>query len=479
MAKSQMHDTTSAVTCLTSVFLDLLKTEFPALAQFEDEAVRIGHQAIAEAMGRALEMLDRELCSDLPKGTCIHETRRRTLATEVGDVSFSRRVCRDGYGCAYVPLDEAIDLPRGMRISPGAFAFLIDAGAEVSYQKAADLLARAGGSAVTARSVMRAMRKTGDACEQADVLLAHELYVNGVLPDAEAEEKEICLEADGTYIPLQEGGKVEVKALVAYAGKRKTGNRAERVGPVRFGCVSDPRGFWTQGMAAVGSRFDLSKIEVCHTGFDGEAQYKAAASYLRTGAAIDGNLDPFHVNRYVAACFNGKDAGYRQVMDCLWSGHARDAADLLEECHGAGEANANARRVAAYIRNNAEYIRSGSVSLGTMEAEQEHLYKSRMASVPCAWSRKGVNDMARIRSRKYSKREVVMPTREGSLSEGRRRRRERSIERALTGTCAHPRRAEGRGWEYPYRASVDNLRSDIRYHCGMHDDHWVRESDPQ
>lgn len=474
-----MHDTTSAVACLTSVFLDLLKTDFPSLARFEDEAIRIGHDAIAKAMGRALEILDEELCSDLPEGMRIHEVRGRALATEVGDVSFSRHVCHDEYGCTYVPLDEAVDLPRGMRISPGAFAFLVDAGAEVSYQKAADLLARAGGSTVSARSVMRAMRKAGDACEEADVKLAHELYANGVLPDADSEEPEICLESDGTYVPLQEGGKVEVKALVAYAGKRQHGNRAERISPVRFGCVSSPRGFWTQGIAAVGTRFDLSKIEVCHTGFDGEAQYKAAGGYLKSGARIDGNLDPFHVNRYVAACFGDKGAGYRQVMDCLWSNRANDAADLLEECHSAGEANANAGHVAAYIRNNAEYIHAGSVSLGTMEAEQEHLYKSRMASVPCAWSREGVNDMARIRSRKYSKREIVMPTRDSMLSAKRRRARERRIERALEGTCRRPPETVGRGWEYPYRASTNGMRADIRYHAGLYNDHWVRESNPQ
>ena len=35
-----MHDTTQAVNCLSSVFLNLLKTEFLALSEFEDEAKR-------------------------------------------------------------------------------------------------------------------------------------------------------------------------------------------------------------------------------------------------------------------------------------------------------------------------------------------------------------------------------------------------------------------------------------------------------
>ena len=51
------------------------------------------------------------------------------------------------------------------------------------------------------------------------------------------------MEADGCWIPLQDGGNVEVKAMVAYAGKAGPG-RVERMRPVRFGCVSGPRAFW-------------------------------------------------------------------------------------------------------------------------------------------------------------------------------------------------------------------------------------------
>lgn len=474
-----MYDTTQAVNCLSSVFLNLLKTEFPTLAGFEDEAKRIGNEVIAHAMGHALSLLDSELCSNLPKGIHIHERRKRTLATCVGDVCFTRRLCRDRYNNTVVPLDEAIDLCRGARVSPAAMDFLVDAGAEVSYAKAAALLTRAGGSHVSAKYVMGALQKCGEACEQADVRLAHELYVNGVVPDADVKEDEICLEADGTYVALQTGGKVEVKAMVAYAHKSHEGNKTRRVYPVRFGCVSTPQGFWTQGMAALGTRFDLSSIKICHTGFDGEAQYKAAGTYLRTDATIDANLDAFHVNRSVAACFEKGSDAYHQVMDCLWLRHANEAADLLEEYEKVGTANGHTSRVAAYLRNNSEFIKCGSISLGTMEAEQEHLYKSRMSSVPCAWSIRGVNNMARIRSRKYSGRLVPKPTRESTLSAKRKRAREKRIEKSLVKNYRIPPHTVGSGYEYPHNATLSHMRADIRYNAGLYRDRWVRESDPQ
>ena len=471
-----MYDITQAVGCLTSIFLNLLKTESPKLIDFESQAIKIGHEVIAKAMGYALTQHDEELCSSLPEGMHIHEKRKRTLATLVGDVSFSRRVCRDRYTNIEVPLDEAIDLCRGARISPGAFSFLVDAGAEVSYAKASSLLSRAGGSTVSPKSVMRAIQKTGEVCEQADIKLAHELYVNGVLPEADAQYSEICLEADGTYVSLQSGGKAEIKAMVAYAGKDEQNRRTERIRPVRFGCISSPKGFWTQGIAAIGTRFDLSKIELCHTGFDGEAQYKAAGRYLRANTVIDGNLDSFHINRYIAACFKDKSDAYRQVMDCIWLGQAIDAADLLEEYEDLGIANACSKRVAAYLRNNVEFIKCGSISLGTMEAEQEHLYKSRLASVPCAWSTDGANNMARIRSRKYSNREVVLPTRDTSLSETRKNHRQKRIEKSLEEKPYRAPETIGRGYEYPHKATTSHMRADIRYNSGLYQDRWIRES---
>lgn len=470
------YDTAAAVACLGGVFLDILKGGDIGLSGFEREAVLVGHMTIAAAAALALESYDDELCASLPAGSRIHERRPRTLATTFGDLAFARRVCVDRYGNTFAPLDDAIDLARNARVSPHAQEFLVDAASEGSYAKAAHFMEAAGGSSVSARTVMNVMRLAGGACEEADVALAHDLYANGVLPEADADDEEICMEADGCWIPLQDGGNVEVKAMVAYAGKAGPG-RVERVRPVRFGCVSGPRAFWAQGMAATATRFDMSKVRVCHAGFDGEAWCKQAADYLPAAASVDGNLDPFHVNRAIGSCFAepGADAE-RQVMQCIWFGRAGDAADLLEALADDGLARPkNAAQVAAYLRNNAEFIRSCPPSLGTMEAENEHLYASRMKSVPCGWSRRGASDMARIRSRKYSGREVPMPTRDSRMSPTRRRARQKKVDDFLTRAAGRPVECVGSGYEYPHRASTAGMRADIRYKAGLTADHMVGE----
>lgn len=61
------------------------------------------------------------------------------------------------------------------------------------------------------------------------------------LPEAECEAGEICVESDGTWFKLQgseEGSAVEVKAMVAYAGKAESGGKTVRARPVRHGCAT-------------------------------------------------------------------------------------------------------------------------------------------------------------------------------------------------------------------------------------------------
>ena len=471
------YDTAAAVACLTSVFLEVLEQDFPTLKSFEEDVIDVGHGVMAKAMSSALEIFDERLCRGYAPALRIKERRERRLATRIGDVGFRRRICADKHGNPLVPLDEALGLPHGARISPGAARFLSNAGIEVSYAKAAHLLELSGGSRVSARSVMGLLRKSASKCEEDDLARAHGLYVNGVVPDAEGEAEEICLEADGTYIPLQDGGSIEIKACVAYAGKTQ-GGKAERILPVRHGCASRASEFWPQAIGVVAQRFDLSKIKVCHAGFDGEGWCKQAGSYLPGATKTDGNLDRFHVSRAIAACFPKEEKGARyQVLECVWYGRAEDAAEMLEHYENEGKTKGGGvvGRVGRYLRNNAEFIRANPPSLGTMEAENEHLYASRMKSVPCAWSPQGASGMARLRSRKFSGREMLYPTREESLSAKKKKLRQKRIDDCLNAKYPHPVKYVGHGYEYPHNASTMNFRADVRYYAGLTADHKVRE----
>ncbi len=464
-----------AARLLAPIFFGVLCEEGADFESFEGRAVSIGRAVIAQAMSIDIERLDAGLCADLPDGCSVHDRREKTLATEVGDLSFAYRRVRDRFGNTVIPCADALDLPWNARVSPAARSFLVEAGACVSYQKAANLLAR-NGSRVSATTVMNALRRAGELCAEDDAALAEELFANGVVPDAEVESAQLLVEADGTWIRLQGAPgsgpeRVEIKALVAYGSKERGGGKTRRVDAVHHGCVASPGEFWTQGVAAIGTRFDLSKVEVCHLGTDGEGWCKRGVDFLPSRIGTAGHLDPFHVSRCVLSCFDRDAArGAWHVMDVVNDGEAEEAACLLEAMRDLGVARPGKRtdQVIAYLRNNAGVIAAEGPSLGTMESENQHLYGARMDSVPCAWSAAGASAMARVISRRSSRREVPRLTRARSVTRRRARRSEGRILASLeAGGASKVVKSVGSGYLPPHRASVTGLSAEVRYAAGL------------
>ena len=239
---------------------------------------------------------------------------------------------------------------------------------------------------------------------------------------------------------------------------------------VHHGCVATPDAFWTQGVAAIGTRFDLSKVEACHLGTDGEGWCKRGAEFLPSRISTAGHLDPFHVNRAVLSCFDRDGAvGAWHVLDVLNDGDKEEACLLLEAMRDMGVAREKrTTEVVGYLRNNVDLIAVEGPSLGTMESENQHLYGARMDSVPCAWSRPGASAMARVVSRRHSHREIPRMTRSRSLTPRRAERRERRILAALnTGGAGKMVESVGKGYLPPHQASVAGMAAEVRYAAGI------------
>lgn len=287
-----MNDTAAprtASSLLAPIFLEILCEDGMDFESFESRAIDVGHSVIAEAMPMAIERLDSRLCAALPDGCRVHDTRSKTLATEVGDLSFSYRRARDPFGNTVVPYADALDLPWGARVSPGARPFLVEAGAEASYRRAANLLARHG-SRVSATTVMNAVRRAGELCAEDDALLAEDLFVNGVAPGGEVRSAQVLVETDGTWIRLQgaaegEPKRVEIKTLVAYGSKERVGKKTRRVNAVHHGCVASPDAFWAQGIAAIGTSSTSPRSRSATSAPTARAGASAAPSCCRRGSA--------------------------------------------------------------------------------------------------------------------------------------------------------------------------------------------------
>ena len=458
--------------CLSGLFYDLLGKQDVTFESFEQDVLNLGHSVMARAMSKALEQFDSKLCSNKPNNLHVHDIRQRTLASMLGDLHFIYRRLRDEYGNTRVLFAEALDLGWGVRVTPAAVSYLENAGACVSFAQAAELLVQAGGSAVSDTTVMNAIHTAGRLCKAEDEQAAIDLYRDGVVPDAEGQTDVLCVEADGTWINLQnvsedEPKRVEIKAFVAYAGKDSQDAKTARIQPIRHGCVGTPDEFWTQAVAAMAKRFDLSKLKTCHLGTDGESWCKSGGSYIP--CATEGHLDPFHVNRAILSCFSTDNKAIaKRILRVLAQGETDNVIALMRACRALGLTKKGADKVIKYLENNKELIAKAGPSLGTMEAENQHVYGARMDSVPCGWSREGASAMARIRSRRASNIALPRRTRDQSITRKRRRAQEKRIETYLLHKVdTKVPTSVGSGYEYPHQANTDQLSAQIHYTAGV------------
>ena len=456
-----------AIGALCELFLDRF-ADGADFADIEYAVIEEGHACMREAFGLALEALDARLLQTRPKDLKVHDVRSRTLATEIGDLTFSLRRYRDPSGLDVYPLADALDIPYGVRVSAGAVAFLQQAAAHISYAKAARLLARHG-STVAPATAMKCMREAGALCAEEDAAAAKALYVDGVVPDAECERACLCMEADGTFFHVQGAAKestkrLEVKAMAAYEGKVAHGRKVRRRGCVHHAIVGDSDELWSEGVAAAGTRYDLSKIERVHLGADGERWCRDAERFLPR-AQVTFHLDPFHINHAVMACFSDPKMAWN-VIEVINDGGKEQAVALLRVCKEFGLANKRVDAVIAYLEGNIDAIAIDGPSLGTMESENQHLYGVRMDSFPCAWSPQGACDMARVISRKESGRSVPRMTRERSMGSRRRDARARKelafYERQGT-SASEVVQSAGSGYLPPHQADTRRIDAGKRY----------------
>ncbi|MGV8082888.1 MAG: UPF0236 family transposase-like protein [Coriobacteriia bacterium] len=438
-------DSASLRSCLARLCLDRI-VRLEDFAAAETSALEDVLADLAWAMSDALERFDALLLAEKPKGWRVKDRRSRSILTEFGEVTFSRRIYIDEFGDRRSWLDEIVSLRAGKRLSPGAQHALSLFGAEVPYGRAAATLFRHCPEKVSAMTAMGALRETGDMLEEEAARRREDLFEKGLAPEGARQVSEIFVEADGVFVPLQrrKGSGIEIKALCAYAGKRG----ARRVGCVHHALAGDPKRFWEEGVAVIGKHYSLDTVKRCWAGTDGGAWCKALPGYLH-GVEVLHKLDPWHVNRAIKRAYPEHEES-APLFELL---HAGDVEGLIEVLRlrgdtGYGDAK-KTRELVSYISSNKEAIKVAAPAMGTMEGTNAHLYAARMKAWGGAWSREGASDMARIRATIHSGEKLPLALREQDFSERDRQRRERLRDKLLYEYKYDMVRSDGRGYEPP------------------------------
>lgn len=441
-----MHDDTTLLKSILTKFCLERITRFEDFERAETSSLEDVLLTLADAMSEALEIFDAQLFSDRPEGWRVKDARSRSVLTEFGEVTFTRRVYTDEFGDRRTYLDEIVSLRPRKRLSPGAFGALALFGSEIPYERAAKMLFRHCTGDVSAMTTMGVLRETGDLLEVQAEVRRRELFDEGLLPSASRMSEELRVEADGIWVALQRarGRGVEVKALCAYEDK----NAGRRVGVVHHALVGAPKRFWEEGVAHLAGHYSLTSLKRCYTGSDGAKWCGSLADHLH-GPKIVHKLDPWHLNRAIKTAFpEPQDAA--PLFEMLSAGRIDELLEVLRLRldTGFGE-EAKTRALIGYIRNNRASIEADAPSMGTMEGTQAHVYAARMKVWGGAWSREGASDMARIRSTLASGDVLPVPVREQAFRAKDRKRRSAILEKQRYGFAYEMVRSDGKGYEPP------------------------------
>jgi hypothetical protein len=167
--------------------------------------------------------------------------RPRTVTTVLGPV----RLTRAWYHCAecrhgFAPRDQQLGVP-GCSLSPGLSEMTALAGAEVSFGRAAGLLAALAGITVSPRTVERSAEASGAAARAAAAAEAAAIRARAIipLPPAGPVPDMLYVETDGTGVPVRAS---ETEGRAGKDGDGKAGTREVKLARLFTVSGHDARG---------------------------------------------------------------------------------------------------------------------------------------------------------------------------------------------------------------------------------------------
>jgi hypothetical protein len=395
------------------------KTIVPLDGAYAPEEVRgwegkIFHQVCEQGKREAtayLEELEEALYEQRPAGWEVVGFRERVLVTRIGEVRLRRRLYQDESGAYHFLLDEYLGLKAHQAATPEMQAMCTKLGGEMSFRKAADILAEWMTGLLSYSTCWRLLQRTGEAAICAETAAVEAVFAHGeVVPEAgERRVERLYMEADGVYVRLQRQPKkhLEVHSAIAYEGWERLPATREsyRLREKRVYChAGEQFAFWEGVSLAWAHKWDLRSVQEVIHGGDGARWVRAGAEEF-PGAIWQ--LDSYHLAR---ACGRAMGAQVGQVLyKALREGKTSQVQELLNTADALLREGKTAQQAYRWVNKVAQEgwgldwrIRQNVTDdtargLGCMEGNQAHLLAVRMKGKGRSWSPSGAHHMAKVR----------------------------------------------------------------------------------
>ena len=406
----------------------------------------------------------------------------KELLLPLGRIRF-KRTCYTSKktGKSVYLLDQVIGLGKHQRITLGAAAAILEEAVESSYQKG-------GKHASVSDWVSKETVKE----------LVHNTVVE--MPKKESEEKKkvrhLHIEADEDHVAAQfyekkgdlergESGRknntlmpklvLVYEDIVEESGESSRSKRYRLTGKQYFcGLYSgkDNEKLWEEVRDYICGRYDWESLETIYIAGDGASWIKAGCEVLEKGKFV---LDRFHMGKYidrsVSHLLDSAGEVKEEIYEALEKGEKGKVREIYKKIREVTEKESKEKEVnesLRYLMNNWEGIEIYQKAPGDVwgchaEGQVSHVLSSRMSSRPMGWSRKGADQMSRLRAYRMNGGKIIDLLR---YQEGKRKKEE-EIERKEELVREVRKRQSGRKYAEQLQGSIPGVES--------HSMKWMRD----
>ena len=398
----------------------------------------------------------------------------KELLMPVGRIRF-KRTCYTSKktGKSVYLLDRVIGLGKHQRITLGAAAAILEETVESSYEKG-------GKHASVSDWVSKETVKE----------LVHKTVVE--MPEKECVEKKkvrcLHIEADEDHVAAQfyekkgdlergENGRKKntlmpklvlvYEDIVEESGENSRSRRYRLEGKRYFcGLYSgkDNEKLWEEVRDYICGTYDWESLETVYIAGDGAGWIKAGCEILEKGKFV---LDRFHMGKYidrsVSHLLDSAGEVKEEIYEAVGRGDKGKVREIYKKIQGVTEKESKEKEVReslGYLMNNWEGIviyqkEAGEVWGCHAEGQVSHVLSGRMSSRPMGWSRKGADQMSRLRAYRMNGGKIIdlLKYQEG------RKKREEAVEKKDELVREVRKRQAGRKYAEQLQGSIPGLEA--------------------
>ena len=347
----------------------------------------------ATLVAKALETIDQVYKNSKDRKrywTVKEKAAKKTLTTIFGEVRYKRTYYKNKKTGEYSYLsDEAVGISAHDKLDASLKAKLIEEAVYMPYSKSGEKATET--VTLTSQTVMNSIRELG--------------RVDNDSVKTKLDKKSVkilYIEADEDHVALQNGGSIEPKLVYVHEGRKKIGKNRWKLLNARYfsGVYANSDELWVEVLDYIDKAYEMDAIEKIYLSGDGASWIKNGLGWIKGSIYV---LDRYHLSKYITQATAHMSYTTPFMWDYTNAGDKDSVKELFKAIISSTESETKKRAVQEarrYILGNWEGIMrqyDADYTGCSAEGHVSHILSSRLSSRPLAWSKTGVDQMARLR----------------------------------------------------------------------------------